>query len=575
MNCRNCGAQVKEGNKFCPKCGAPVIMENPEKGAAPSGNGGKKALRWIIPAACAAAAVIIVAVILLSQPKKIDLTDYVSVEFSGYDKDGEASVRFDSDGFASAVARALSKNEYELLLSEELLVCQQSFQYSLDRTSGLANGDEVTVTFTYDNEAVKPYKIQFTGDTAVYTVEGLPELEDMDPFEGLTVSFTGISPEGQVEYTYSGNSGFLDDYAFQCDKTDGLRNGETVTISVSESYEAAANEAGYRLAEKSREYTVEGLDEYVTGYAELTEDFLAHAKQETEDTVNAYIAQSYEDECSVSGLEYAGYVYQYIKEDRYGNYSNALYVIYRGTVSQNEGDFHDTMVYYPVCFYDILSDGSSLTAEGGEEVSGYSSLSGTAWGYSTDGYVNPITAYSELVTAYEDDYECEAGDGFEQYATYTPVSTLSDIAEDDMKVLTDRAKDVISSYIAEEYDEECKASELTLAGEYLLVSKAQGNDFAGNNRVIVVYSATVTHTENDFPATTVYYPVEFDGVVNLPGDEFIYTYESEVLGSSQFPETWYYTDGYLDGKKMFSDLVTANRTEYTYEVTEGLKAFGE
>ena len=57
--------------------------------------------------------------------------------------------------------------------------------------------------------------------------------------------------------------------------------------------------------------------------------------------------------------------------------------------------------------------------------------------------------------------------------------------------------------------------------------------------------------------------------------KFIYTTESEVLGNTQIQDTWTYTNGYTDGAKMFSDLVTANRTDYSYEVSEGLKAFGE
>ena len=55
-----------------------------------------------------------------------------------------------------------------------------------------------------------------------------------------------------------------------------------------------------------------------------------------------------------------------------------------------------------------------------DSVTGYSNLSDSGWGYSTNGYANPLTAYSELVTANVDVYECEAGDGFEKYETYTP-----------------------------------------------------------------------------------------------------------------------------------------------------------
>ena len=68
MFCRNCGAQLKEGAKFCPKCGTPVTQtqstagqqydvqpgQDLREGPGLSGAAGVKKTRWAIPAALCA-----------------------------------------------------------------------------------------------------------------------------------------------------------------------------------------------------------------------------------------------------------------------------------------------------------------------------------------------------------------------------------------------------------------------------------------------------------------------------------------------------------------------------------------
>ena len=581
MRCPNCGTEIGEDVKFCTSCGTPLDHQGaaPESGA---GRGpersGKKPLpmRLIIGGCAAAAAVIILIVVLMMQPKKINLEDYVVVEFSGYNTAGTATAYLDTERLSGKLADSIGKDANSLEMMTALPTCLGTVEVSLDQSSGLSNGDSVTAEISYDNDLVKEYKIRYTGDSVTKTVEGLGDLTEVDPFEGLQVSFTGLSPDGQLEYAYTGDSAYVSDSSFECDKTSGLRNGDVVTISIRNYDEASAESSGYRFTKTSQQYTVEGLDGYVEDYSGLTEEFLSFAKQESQDIINAYAAQDYSDECTLGTIEYAGYIFQTPKDMSSADHYNILYVIYRGTVSHSENDFPATNVYFPVRFTDLLPSGGDFTYEDEPEIEGRSSLTGGIWGYSTSGYANPLTAYEELVTAEKDVYQAQVGDGFEKYESYTPIASLADIAEEDLQTLENRAKDIIAAYIAEDYADSSHASELTLAGTYLLVAKSQGLDeFEKNNRLIVVYSATVTNDDNRFAPTTVYYPVQFEGLVNLPGDEFLYTAESEVEGSFNFENSSYFSDGYADGAKMFSDLVTANRTEYTYEVSDGLKAFGE
>ena len=65
------------------------------------------------------------------------------------------------------------------------------------------------------------------------------------------------------------------------------------------------------------------------------------------------------------------------------------------------------------------------------------------------------------------------------------------------------------------------------------------------NVLYVIYRGTVSHNENDFPATNVYFPVRFQDI--LPsGSEFTYEEEPEIEGSTNLSNSgWgYYTSGY-------------------------------
>ena len=117
----------------------------------------------------------------------------------------------------------------------------------------------------------------------------------------------------------------------------------------------------------------------------------------------------------------------------------------------------------------------------------------------------------------------------------------------------------------------------TIAGEYLLTAKSQGTDYEQNNKYVAVYSGTVSSPEGKFETQTIYFPVEYDGLVKLPNGEYMTSNTVGMLGGSYLSSNsfWYISKGYLDGTQMYSDIVMANRDSYTYEVSEGLKSFGE
>ena len=605
MFCTNCGTKIDDGTKVCPQCGAslepsapapaapvpqptpaPAPQPAPVQAAPAAGAAVGKLLKnkAVLGGIAAVLVLVIVLAVVLSQPKTIDLDQLVKVDFSGYDTVGTAYAHFDEEALNAQLAKALNAEKVSLTSLEGYLACRSAISLSLDQDQNLSNGDEVTVNIDCNNEMVKGYKVKFTGGAHKFTVEGLEPVREIDPFAGLKVSFSGISPNGSVEYSYEGGDEYLSQYSFQSDKSSGLRNGDAVTITLPGFEAENTVRSGYRLTEQSKTYTVEGLDEYVDSYEDLPEEFINHVKQESEDIISAYIAQSYNKECPTGELEYAGYAFLCAKsaEDAYNGY-NRLVSVFRTKVSHTEGRFPDTMVYYPVSFPNILSSGGEATCQENEGILGSGRLGDGS--YSTRGYSSPLLAYKEIVTLNVDKCLVETGDGFEKYESYTPISKLSDISQENMKMLTDKAMDVAQTAVTDVSVDKTTAKNMAVKGQYLLVNKAQGDDFAENNRLVIVFSATVT-TESvnswdktkSFEDTVVYFPVVFSGLVNVPGDEFAYATQSRVQGSAYLRSKnggTYSIRGYTDGASMFSDLVTANRTNYTYEVSDGLQEFGK
>lgn len=595
MFCSKCGTKLEDTAQQCPNCGAPVVkaasqpkVNGPENGAERAKDGGAKPLKKkLIPIGIAVAAVIVAAVtILLCQPKKIDLEHLVTASFNGYNTVGRVSINWDTEKFDAELGKALGKKNPSLEAAAAYSAVWQTVSISTENNGGLSNGDEVVVKIEYDNEAVKKYGILFTGSEAKFTVEGLKDLLEIDPFEELSVSFSGISPKGTIDYQYTGDTTYVNPQSFRFDKMQNLKNGDVVTASLNYSETDVIN-SGCKFTETSKTYTVEGLDEYVDSYDKLPKEFLDHAKRESEDVIAAYVAGKYDSKSVLSPVSYAGYVFNTVKdastiEGNDGLY-NRLYLIYRGTVSHNEGAFLETTVYLPIRFRNIMSCKGEVSCEDKAAIIGDSDLSNTFrndfHSYTTKGYIVPLTAYTDLVTACADRYTSEAGDGFEKYGEYTPIEKLSDIKAENLKTLTDQAQTMVQSYLAGSHPK-FTVSGLALTGEYLLTAKSQGGDFQENNRLIVVYSATISSdSQEDFQPCTVYFPVRFEGLINLPGDEFMYLARSGVLGDSGFEYEEYFmnhhSSGYTDGARMFSDLVTANRVNYNYEVSDGLKDFGQ
>lgn len=540
----------------------------------------KLPLGLIIAAIVGVIAVLIAVIVIKSATSAIPLDEYVVFETSGYDGYGSVRVRVDWDAVEEKYGDKVSYTEkaradyggfLSFMTPVDLLA--DCIKVKADVEENLSNGDVITYTWEPDEDLYEYLNCKIKAEGGTYTVSGLEEIAAFDAFSDLKVSFTGAGPNGKVNYEYMGND--LKDRDFSCSTSSGLKNGDTVTISITNTNMESFAEKYGRVPEKlEQEYVVSGLSEYVTKYSELSNEFVSNLKEEAEETIKENYSKNPSSNSVLNNLKYIGYVFNVAKKEGNRNSNcNELYLVYSGTVSSSARRFEKIELYFPVLFTDLLKGGTGFSYEANKGVLGSAIVEE---GYRFAGDYTPWLCYTDIIEKDKEHYTVEAGGEMENYAGYKLISKLGDIDEGyRYTVFHIYAMRIVKEYVETYYNGGSEASDIHVIGEYLLTAKNQDTDMMYRNKYIIVCAATVSNVYGNFETTTVYYPVEFDGVIKFSKDEYLPTYIEEIIGESTLPNSWYGTKGYVDGTKMYADIITANKKNYTYEITDGLKEFGQ
>ncbi len=219
MFCQECGNRLEEGDRFCTACGkkveipesvvkpvvpeepkapvkdetpvrveapvreeapvrveapvkeeAPVRVETPVRREVPDTSGKKGFPVWIfalLAGIIIALAAVFVFFFFINKPS-VELNKYISVSFEGYDTEGKAEVSFDKERF---------RKDYGKKLPDSFLY--SCVDGSLDRVTGLSNGDTVKYIWDCDDStAKKKYKHKLKYEDMMFKVSGLQEKED-------------------------------------------------------------------------------------------------------------------------------------------------------------------------------------------------------------------------------------------------------------------------------------------------------------------------------------------------------------------------------------------------------------
>lgn len=394
----------------------------------------KKAIdRRVIFAGIAAIAVIFLALILvLTHKKKIDLHDYIAVEFDGYDSFGTASVDFDYDKFykdlkdsiserkAKKAAEEMKDTLAELDLSSlsegvasfsehlgYLAVCD-GLNWELDKDAELSNGDTVTLSFDFDNDLAKKYGIKFVGKDKEFTVKGLEEVTVIDPFKDIEVTFSGTAPNASASVTNNSDEDVVKSLYFNIEPNYNLSKGDKITVSIDIDEEYILSEYGCKFSATSKEYTCDNVDAYLTDGADISDELLTSMKNQTLDTIDSYFASN-SDYLKASDKKYVGYYFLTNKQEDSWYERNIVYIVYSVKVKSIEKEFKDTTVYMPVKFTDVLqyAEGTQYVSLDYTSIQGDSSLE-YSWWSRVSGYDKKNIMENELITAEKGEFNTAA-----------------------------------------------------------------------------------------------------------------------------------------------------------------------
>lgn len=201
---------------------------------------------------------------LTVNPEKLaELTEEIKDELEDADAD------YDEDRLAN-------------LLSSLSFVCEEN--------KDLSNGDVLIIRTSYDLETAEKLDIAFAPVDFTYTVSGLVTPEEIDPFENLEVSFSGVAPNGVVNINPNQCSSFVQNnvsFSIEGDVSKAVSNGDEVVVTASFNNNFTEDpKAPVVLLVLEKAYTVSGLDIYPSDISKLD---LTTVMSDMYDTANTYV----------------------------------------------------------------------------------------------------------------------------------------------------------------------------------------------------------------------------------------------------------------------------------------------
>ena len=198
--------------------------------------------------------------------EEIDLNEYLDVEYDGVSGYATARYEFDYVDLISDHDEIFGYDDDDLFDGdgEEFLDdMEDAIDGELSEKKNLKNGDEITFEWEVSAKKIEDkYKVKFVYSDITETVEGLQELEMVDAFEGIEVTFDG--PSGYATANFDLKNRKYDMFAYIFSDGTNLKNGDIVTITVAEGYMSYCTALGIMPKDLTKAYTVEGLQELTT-----------------------------------------------------------------------------------------------------------------------------------------------------------------------------------------------------------------------------------------------------------------------------------------------------------------------
>lgn len=308
----------------------------------------------------------------LKEATKVDPFDYLEISYEGYAPQAQLILRNTAeDGFL-----------------------MNHLSFWAENCENINEGDEITVTASFDEWYAIENGYIFTQTTRQITATNVPQPQKIDVFDLLTVTYTGVDGSGMLYSEVAQTEDyFLSSVSFRFDKISGLSEGDTVLCTATWWADPTSN--GYEVEATEMTFTVPELGTYVTDYTALSEA----TRQQLMDAALAGIADTF-DQDAVFGYLYTGesvfdVAYDYDDYSSFGNFriDRAFYGKYNswGTISNRVGfvitfdlsghsvSEANTTGYCCVIFRDLILTPDGTLEEGWEDNAIFETLSYTSY----------------------------------------------------------------------------------------------------------------------------------------------------------------------------------------------------
>jgi len=221
--------------------------------------------------------------------EKVDLADYVTCEYSGYNTKGSVEVTLNDELTTNLMQRLRSKYDDAFIRftkceSEDYNSFYNSLNVTVNAPEYLSNGSRYRYTVNYDKELAKKLRLKVYNNEKEMMVSTLPTATVLSldqVFEGITFTFQGVSPNVSATMTDMTFNPLLSDVEFVVEgEKEVYSEGDVIRVrAVYDEAECLSKNLviDAPAGECYKDYTVSADSHYIRSAAELPQEILNEA----------------------------------------------------------------------------------------------------------------------------------------------------------------------------------------------------------------------------------------------------------------------------------------------------------
>lgn len=322
--------------------------------------------------------------------EKLDMNQFVTYEFVGYDGYGTIVSEFDDEKFEEQIVLLSAEDKNIDEDDAHDIVDSSTFSEAIEGEwtdlGSLSNGGKTTFKWSmpdsYKEKIEEKTGVRLVTDDYQVEVEGLKDPADFNIANYISFSTEGIAPKAEL---YVSKSDELKNWPkFGCNKRTNLSNGDVVEITIGKSekqYNKFRKENGLPEFEQTISYTVEGLEERITSADQVSGDLLEALKVDSQGAIDKKMEKGTygldeADECSLVAMGY---------RNTNNDDVNMVMMIYKIHIPFS---YRDVTYYVPIIYTSLTTSTDKVANYREDLIPVYSSMEKLKEDFSKGRYLN-------------------------------------------------------------------------------------------------------------------------------------------------------------------------------------------